>query len=60
MKLFKVSFGSRIAGSNDFTYLLASGWEEALENGKKMLNTHKLFPNFLNDYGRYEVEEVQP
>lgn len=60
MKLFKVSFGSRIAGSNDFTYLLASRWEEALEKGKKMLNTHKLFPDFLNAYGRYEVEEIQP
>lgn len=58
MKLFKVSFGSRIAGSNDFTYLMADNREEALKKGKKMLDTHKLVPDFLNTYGRYEVQEV--
>lgn len=52
MKLFKVSFGSKIAGSNDCTYLMANSANEALENGKKMLNTHKLFPDFLNKYSR--------
>lgn len=59
MKLFEVSFGSKIVGSNDCTFLMANNANEALEMGKKMLNTHKLVPNFLNDYGRWNVTEVQ-
>lgn len=46
MKLFEVSFGSKIVGSNDCTFLMANNANEALEMGKKMLNTHKLVPIF--------------
>ncbi len=60
MKLFEVSFGSKIVGSNDCAFLMANDANEALEMGKKILNAHKLVPSFLNDYGRWHVTEVQP
>lgn len=59
MKLFKVSFGSKISGSNDCTFLMANDENEALEMGKKMLNMHKLIPDFLNNYSIWNVMEVK-
>ena len=59
MKTFKVSFGSRIAGSHDSVVVVAENEEEAFEKGKPMLNTHKLSPDYLNNYGRYDVVEVK-
>lgn len=58
MKMYRVSFGSRIAGSNDSVFVMAKSEQEALEIGKPMLNTHKLIPDFLINYGRYSVEKV--
>ena len=59
MKLFKVTFGSRIVGSHDYTYVMAENENEALKIAKPMLNTHKLSPDFLNQYSRYNVYEVK-
>lgn len=58
MKLFLVSFGSRIAGSRDHVYVMAKDANEALTIGKPMLDTHKLTPEYLNQLGRYDVCEV--
>lgn len=58
MKVFIVSFGSRIVGSYDYTYVMANNSQEALEKGKSMLNTNKLSPDFLNSYGCFNVREV--
>ena len=58
MIMYRVSFCSRIAGSNDSVCVMAKSEQEALEIGKPMLNTHKLTPDFLNSYGRYSVEKV--
>ena len=55
MKLYKVAFGSRISGSQDYCYVLAESETEALDKGKEMLDTHRLVPDFLNKYGRYSV-----
>lgn len=57
-KIYKVSFGSRITGSHDHVYVVAESEKEALEKGKPMLNTHKLAPDFLNSYGRFNVCEA--
>lgn len=59
MKLFEVSFGSRIVGSHDSVVVMAENAEEAFEKGKPMLNTHKLSHDYLNSYGRYDVVEVK-
>lgn len=58
MKEFIVSFGSHIAGSHDYTHVMANNEQEALEKGKSMLNTHKLYPDFLNNYGHFNVREI--
>ena len=58
MKEYIVSFGSNIAGSRDHVYVMAESEMEALAKGKPMLNTHKLSPDFLNQYSRYSVREV--
>lgn len=58
MKTFEVSFGSRITGSHDYVVVMAESEEEAMKIGKPMLNTHKLSPDFLNSYGRYDVVEL--
>ena len=55
MKLYKVAFGSRISGSQDYCYVLAESEKEALDKGKEMLDTHRLIPDFLNKYGMYSV-----
>lgn len=57
MKIFRVSFGSNIVGSHDCVTVLAENEADALEKGKPMLNTHKLIPNFLNKFGRYNAVE---
>ena len=59
MKLFMVSFGSRIARSYDYVYVMAENSSDALKIAKPMLDTHKLVPDFLNEYSRYNVREVQ-
>lgn len=56
MNLYLVSYGSKIIGSNDFVYVIAESEKEALKIAKPMLNTHKLYPDFLNNYSRYHVE----
>ena len=58
MRTFIVSFGNHIPGSRDSVVVLAYNSAEALEKGKIMLNTHKLVPDFLNQYSRYSVEEI--
>jgi hypothetical protein len=58
MRLFKVSFGSHIVGSHDHVYVMADNEQMALRIAKPMLNTHKLNPDFLNQYGRYAVSKV--
>ena len=59
MKLFKVSFGGKIAGSNDFTYLMENDENAARDKWKKMHNNHKLIHNFLNKHSRWDAQEVQ-
>lgn len=59
MKLFYISYGSRIAGSRDSTYIIAENAKEALEEGKKMLNTTLLGNEYLNSLGKFSVEEVE-
>ena len=58
LKLFYVSFHSNMIGSYDATYVVAENEAKALERAKPMLNTKKLVPNFLNDYGRFHVNEI--
>lgn len=58
MNMYKVSFGSRIVGSNDSVCVMAESEQAALNKGKLMLNTHKLVPDFLNKYSRYSVEKI--
>ena len=58
MKAFIVSFGSRIIGSYDYVYVMANNAQEALEKGKPMLNTNKLYPSFLSSYGCFNVREA--
>ena len=57
-KIYRVRFGSRIAGSADSVVVIAQSEDEAMEIAKPMLNTHKLAPDFLNRYGQYFAEEV--
>jgi len=59
MKEYIVSFVSYIADSHDHVYIMAENKMEALKIGKSMLNTHKLVPDFLNKYGRFNVHEVK-
>ena len=58
MGIYKVSFDNNIVGGSDSTYIIADSEEEALKKGKYFINTHKLIPDFLNTYGRYNVEKV--
>jgi hypothetical protein len=57
-KVFLVGVYSRIAGGNDCTYVLANNEAEALKIGVPMLDTHKLVPDFLNDYSKIYVREA--
>ena len=57
-KVYRVQFGSRIAGSADSVVVIAQSEDEAMEIAKPMLNTRKLVPDFLNRYGQYFAEEV--
>ena len=59
MNLYIVSFGSHIAGSHDHVYVMSKNEYEALKIGKPKLDTHKLFPDFLNRCGRFSVSKVQ-
>ena len=59
MKPFRVSFGSKIAGSTDSVIVLAENAEKAFEKARPMLDTHKLIPDFLNQYSRYMVYEIK-
>lgn len=59
MKPFKVSFGSKIAGSTDSVIVLAESADKAFEKARPMLNTHKLSPDFLNQYSRYNIYEIK-
>lgn len=54
-KLYKVEFGSNIAGSKDIVYISSENETNALNEAKPLLNTHKLVPDFLNKKGRYYV-----
>lgn len=58
MEMYRVNFCSRIAGGNDSVCIMANSEQEALKMGKPMLNTHKLTPDFLNNYGRYKVKKA--
>lgn len=58
MKLYKVSYGSRIPGSNDYTYLFANSAPEALEQAKKTLDANRLANERLNQLGKFTIEEV--
>lgn len=58
MKLYYVRYGGRIAGSADATYIMAESEMDALTKAKKLLDTHKLAPDFLNSYGHFTVTEV--
>lgn len=55
---YKVEFKSNIIGSSDIVYVFAKCADDALEKGKHLLNTHKLIPDFLNQYGRFFVVEL--
>lgn len=57
-KLFLVEWRHRIAGGSDCTYVYATDVKDALERAKPMLDTHKLVPDFLNNYGRFVVTQV--
>ena len=59
MNLYSVSFGSNIAGSHDHVYVVAKDEHEAFMIGKPKLNTHKLVPDFLNQYGRFYISKVE-
>ena len=58
MNMYRVSFRSRIVGSNDSVCVMAESEQAALNKGKTMLNTHKFIPDFLNKYSRYSVEKI--
>lgn len=55
MKAFIVCWHHHIAGGSDHVCVMAKDEREALQKGKPMLNTHKLHPDFLNNYGMYYV-----
>lgn len=57
-KLYIVGIHSRIAGGNDYTYVMAENPEEALKIGEPMLDKHRLVPDFLNQYSRIYVREA--
>lgn len=57
-KLFLVEWHHRIAGGSDCTYVYATNAKEAVAKATPMLNTHKLVPDFLNDYGKLIVTEA--
>ena len=58
LKMYFVEFGSRIPGSYDYTYVMASDPETALKLAKPMLETNRLFPDFLNKFGKFTVTEL--
>lgn len=57
-KLFLVEWYHRIAGGSDHAYVCATDERDAIAKAEPMLNTHKLTPAFLNDYGKFVVTQV--
>lgn len=58
LKLYRVSLGGNIIGSQNGVIVMASDHEEALNLGKPQLNTNGLIYSFLDKRGKYKVTEI--
>ena len=58
-RLYEASWVTNIVGGSDIVYLLAENDLEAIEKAKSLLNTHKLVPNWLNNYGRLYIRVIK-
>lgn len=55
MRYYYVEFSSRISGGSDAAWIYAGSEEEALRIARTKINTHKLVPDYLNNYSRWMV-----